>query len=188
MNKIIKTLSIMLVLAVMLVFTACGSEPTPSDAVKTDIDKVKSEQSTDTALKALDLEEGDLKEDDQKAFVAKMQDFDYEIVEEKVDEDKATVKVKITTYDFGKAMEELYTELFTMAFTNPDASTEEVTKMFMDKMTGIEKKEYTKEVTVNCQKKDGEWVTDVDSNEELQDAILGGLITKIDEINSMWEE
>ena len=55
-------------------------------------------------------------------------------------------------------------------------------------MAGIEKKDYSKKVTVNCVKKDDKWTTDVDSNEKLEDAVLGGLNSKIEEMNNMWDE
>lgn len=188
MKMIAKTISIVLILAIALMFSACGSDPTPSDAVKADLDKMKSEDSSDQSLKALDLEEWDLKKDDVNTFLSKIRDFDYEIVEEKVEEDKATVEVKITTYNFGKAMGEIFAEALALAFSNPDASEEEVSKIFVEKMAGIEKKDYSKKVTVNCVKKDDKWTTDVDSNEKLEDAVLGGLNSKIEEMNNMWDE
>ena len=172
MKMIAKTISIVPILAIALMFSACGSDPTPSDAVKADLDKMKSEDSSDQSLKALDLEEWDLKKDDVNTFLSKIRDFDYEIVEEKVEEDKATVKVKITTYNFGKAMGEIFAEALALAFS----------------MAGIEKKDYSKKVTVNCVKKDDKWTTDVDSNEKLEDAVLGGLNSKIEEMNNMWDE
>ena len=41
----------------------------------------------------------------------KIYDFDYEIKKEKIKDKKATVKLEITTYPFGKAIKDFMTEL-----------------------------------------------------------------------------
>ena len=48
--------------------------------------------------------------------------------------------------------------------------------MMFDKMLGLEEKKYTVDVEVHCTRnEDGDWVTDIYSNEDLLDAMTGGM-------------
>lgn len=112
-----------------------------------------------------------------------LHDFDYTIEEESVEDDKATVKVTITTYALGDAYINAYGncvgELFSLAFRN--ASDEELTSVFMSEFQKeVEKteKNYTKTVDVNLTKVDGKWMLDkLNEDSDLYDMLQGGMIS-----------
>ena len=50
--------------------------------------------------------------------------------------------------------------------------------MMFNKMNALTKKDYKKTVSIQCTKnEDGDWETDVDTNSNLKDAMLGGIMT-----------
>ena len=188
MRKKATILSVLLVLALVLVFTACGHDASPSEVVKQDLDTLKSEESTAEALDSIDLDGSGLSEEDMNALVTKIQDFDYKIGEENIDGDTATVKVNITTYNLGQTMKDFYIDMVKQALTNGDASNisqEEITKQFIDKINGLDEKTYSKEVTINCTKGNDGWKSDCMDNDELEDAMLGGLNTTIEALDDI---
>ena len=78
----------------------------------------------------------------------KIQDFDYEVKDEKVDGDAATVKVQITTYNFGTAYKEMYHQVVKDAnsgkLTSKTDLNEYIYKMMFNKMNALTKKDYKK--------------------------------------------
>ena len=173
-----------LILALAMGLMACGGKPTASDQVKKDLDEFKSE----------DIEEefedvfGDNKELEEKyhdeylKFVKKIQDLDYEITDEDVKDDKATVTVKITTYDFGKAYQKTYEKVIADASSGAITAESDIESYVYETMfknlNAVKDKDYTKEVKISCVKEDdGEWNTSIYDNKEVQDALMGGMIS-----------
>lgn len=121
MKKIISIVTTMILcIGCIATFTSCGT-PSPTEVTTSFLEAVKAEDSD--ALKevyagdSLDFSSTTLLDDDTektdavKKFKKMLLDFDYEVTDEKIDGDKATVNVKLSTYEFGKAMTNMYTEM-----------------------------------------------------------------------------
>ena len=173
-----KTLLIvsMLVL-VMFALTACGSK-SPKSVVEDNLKQIKTEKTSSNVSKLFNdktLEQKYGKEYDK--FIKKVQDFDYEVKDEKVDGKKATVKVEIKTYDFGAAYKTTYDTVVSDAKSGKITATTDVKdyvyNLMFQNLNSVKDKSYKKTVTINCTKNDkGEWTTDINSNVDFLDAMM----------------
>ena len=185
-----KTLLIvsMLVL-VMFALTACGSK-SPKSVVEDNLKQIKTEKTSSNVSKLFNdktLEQKYGKEYDK--FIKKVQDFDYEVKDEKVDGKKATVKVEIKTYDFGAAYKTTYDTVVADAKSGKITATTDVKdyvyNLMFQNLNSVKDKSYKKTVTINCTKNDkGEWTTDINSNVDFLDAMMGGLFTAIKSVQA----
>lgn len=186
-----KTLLIvsMLVL-VMFALTACGSK-SPKSVVEDNLKQIKTEKTSSNVSKLFNdktLEQKYGKEYDK--FIKKVQDFDYEVKDEKVDGKKATVKVEIKTYDFGAAYKTTYDTVVSDAKSGKITATtadvkDYVYNLMFQNLNSVKDKSYKKTVTINCTKNDkGEWTTDINSNVDFLDAMMGGMFTAIKSVQA----
>ena len=185
-----KTLLIvsMLVL-VMFALTACGSK-SPKSVVEDNLKQIKTEKTSSNVSKLFNdktLEQKYGKEYDK--FIKKVQDFDYEVKDEKVDGKKATVKVEIKTYDFGAAYKTTYDTVVADAKSGKITATTDVKdyvyNLMFQNLNSVKDKSYKKTVTINCTKNDkGEWTTDINSNIDSLDAMMGGMFTAIKSVQA----
>ncbi|WP_456078040.1 hypothetical protein [Mogibacterium diversum] len=185
-----KTLLIvsMLVL-VMFALTACGSK-SPKSVVEDNLKQIKTEKTSSNVSKLFNdktLEQKYGKEYDK--FIKKVQDFDYEVKDEKVDGKKATVKVEIKTYDFGAAYKTTYDTVVADAKSGKITATTDVKdyvyNLMFQNLNSVKDKSYKKTVTINCTKNDkGEWTTDINNNIDFLDAMMGGMFTAIKSVQS----
>ena len=185
-----KTLLIvsMLVL-VMFALTACGSK-SPKSVVEDNLKQIKTEKTSSNVSKLFNdktLEQKYGKEYDK--FIKKVQDFDYEVKDEKVDGKKATVKVEIKTYDFGTAYKTTYDTVVSDAKSGKITATTDVKdyvyNLMFQNLNSVKDKSYKKTVTINCTKNDkGEWTTDINSNVDFLDAMMGGMFTAIKSVQA----
>lgn len=120
-------------------------------------------------------------------FYKNISDFEYKIIEEKVDGDTAEVTVEITTYPFGEKFADALVEALGLAFS---AETDEeviASKMF-EKINDVQEKSYSKTVTIHCEKKDGQWTSEsADDNKDLADALLGGMMTATQDLEEAFQ-
>ena len=185
-----KTLLIvsMLVL-VMFALTACGSK-SPKSVVEDNLKQIKTEKTSSNVSKLFNdktLEQKYGKEYDK--FIKKVQDFDYEVKDEKVDGKKATVKDEIKTNDFGAAYKTTYDTVVADAKSGKiTASTDikdYVYNLMFQNLNSVKDKSYKKTVTINCTKNDkGEWTTDINNNVDFLDAMMGGMFTAIKSVQA----
>ena len=185
-----KTLLIvsMLVL-VMFALTACGSK-SPKSVVEDNLKQIKTEKTSSNVSKLFNdktLEQKYGKEYDK--FIKKVQDFDYEVKDEKVDGKKATVKVEIKTYDFGASYKTTYDTVVSDAKSGKITATTDVKdyvyNLMFQNLNSVKDKSYKKTVTINCTKNDkGEWTTDINSNVDFLDAMMGGMFTAIKSVQA----
>ncbi len=135
---------------------------------------------------------GDLT-DDEKAvmqkFAGKLCDFDYELGDEKVDGNNATVNVSVTTYDFGEAVDnalkDYLEEALAQAFSGKELSTAKSNKIFykafgkqLDKLT--DKSVQTDAQLSLTKGDDGSWkVSELDN--DAVNALTGQLLDKVQE-------
>lgn len=182
-----KTLIISMVLMILVAFTACG-KASPTDTVKNQIKQVKTEDASKELKRVFsDTKLQEQYKDDFSKLIEKIQDFDYEVKDEKIDGDTATVIVEIKTYDFGKAYKSTYDQVVADASSGKITASSDLKKYVYDllfsNLNSVKGKNFKKTVNVTCTKNDkGEWETNIDSsNVEFQDAIMGGMITAIRE-------
>lgn len=133
-------------------------------------------ETTDTGLEAVYEEQ----------MLPKMLDFDYELSNEQIDGDKATVDVKITTYRIGDAFTAFFSDYISQAFmlAFSDASEEDLdalaTTILAGKLADLSEKTYEKTATLSLSMKDDKWVVDnIEDSDEFLDAITGGLVTSM---------
>ena len=202
-----KTLLIVSSLIVAVALCACGS-PSPTETTDSFLQALKSEDSD--AVKTLyaddkinileEFEENNTGDVESKAIAKlieeevkpKMLDFKYEISNEKIDGNKATVDVKLTTYDMGAAFTAFAGEYFTQAFTLAFSGTSEeelnalAETLLSEKLTAAEKN-YHQTVTVSLTQKDDKWMIDkFEENGVFFNAITGGIIDAVNGLNEAY--
>lgn len=209
-RMLIITLSIAAALSALLV-AGCSSGPTPSEVTAKALDAVKAQDLetlqqyyagdvSDTQVGDLagevGVSEGDLTEEQQaqmEELAAMMLDFDYELGDEAVDGDTATVEATISTRDWGTAFTEAIGEYLTNAFAAAfaGAGEEEMGQMAVDafaaQVQAHSEKDYVTTTTFKLTKVDGEWKLDEFSQENL-DSLMGGLISSLQELQKNLEQ
>lgn len=167
-----KKVSILLLALCLIFMTACGTA-SPTDALKADLENAKS--SPDEIIGQLG--EDGFGEEATQALVNKVLEFDYQLGEEKIDGDKATVETTITTYPFGEIFTGIVADFITQAFANPDMTDDDASalldQLLMDALDKADKT-YSKTITIELSQEDGEWV--VQESDEMSNALTGGML------------
>lgn len=174
---------VMCTLLIAIIAVACSRNAAEAK-VASELDRLKESETAASRLTAvrevLPPESGR----DFDIFLSKARDFDYEIIggeEMSGDEGEYTVvDVKVITYDFGKE----YLATWNNYLRNhenasaDDAEGKEFYKELFARLAAIKGKEHISFVEIKAMEPmdNGEWVTDITSNEALQDAIFGGMI------------
>ncbi|MBR0373504.1 MAG: hypothetical protein IJH91_03115 [Mogibacterium sp.] len=188
MNRLWKIVTILL-LGMLLV--SCGS-PSPSDQVMKDIEDFK-KISFDDLLSEMGNGEGEalfrgIVSNDRyaKAIFDKVMDFDYEINSETISEDGnyAEVTVTIKTYPFGETNAKSMAEIAVQAFFGGIDFEEAVVDNFLN----LREKSFSRTVVIHCTKTNRGWQTDLRSNEDFVDGILGGSITGVKVLEDFVED
>ena len=116
-------------------------------------------------------------------YAEKLRDFDYVIAGSGKSEDgnSVIVTVNITTYDFGSVYLETWNDRMKL-----EEGLRYESQFYNDLFTrfaALSVKNYTGQAAIVCTKDDsGEWTTDVKTNQDLIDAISGGLITEMKDL------
>ena len=212
-----KLFVITLVLAMLACLCACGPGiPTPTETVDTFPTALKAQDNEtletvyagsdfDLLEAAAEADESEETDEDsglnkiyEEQMVPKMLDFDYELSNEQIEGDKATVDVKITTYNIGNAFTSFFSDYLSQALilAFSDASEEDLdalaTTILSGKLADLTEKSYEKTATVNLSMKDDKWVVDeVQNGSDIVDALTGGLVTAfsgMEDAMSEWAE
>ena len=206
MTKTTYLLSLLLMLA--LVLTGCGGaakkKPTPTEGLTEVLEAFKAQDYQKVATLTGSEETGNI--DDLRALFAssfsegakdqanaivdsmlkKISGFTYNIKDEKIDGDKATVQVEITNIDLGKAMEEGTTKGMEEAMASMTAATTQeeaeaiLLKIFQD---AIENASETKTETIDVHMvknaETSKWSIDNEGNKNdaLINAVMGYMNT-----------
>lgn len=200
-----------LIVAIMTIImtvglAACGN-PTPSETVdsfldgvkNTDADAVKSVYSGKSFNFDKDLSEfggndKELAKITKESLVPKLLDFDYEIGEEKIDGDKATVEVTFTTYNFGDALTSFMTDYIAqgMVMAFDDSSEKKLEKLAVTlykKSIKDMKKDYTGKAKISLTKKDDTWMVDeIQDDDAFYNVFLGGAIDSMKDLEKTYGE
>lgn len=177
-----KLLSLGLILC-MLLCTACGTY-TPTDALKADMEVAKSSPEEIIG----DIGETGFGEEATMALVDKVLDFDYELLDEEIDGDTATVKTTITTYPFGEIFKNVITDIFAEALSGKEMTTEEAAKLMdqslLDRLDEAEKS-YKTTVSIKLTKEGDNWI--VQESTEMSNALTGGLLDFMSQLSNSTE-
>ncbi|MGN0701943.1 MAG: hypothetical protein ACI4KL_02055 [Lentihominibacter sp.] len=210
MKKILRVISVTaLSICLIISFCACGA-PSPTETADTFLSAVKAQDhetvksvyagKTFDILDSMGEDDAEVEESEsidssfEKELKDKMLDFDYTLSNEKINDDKATVNVEVTTYALGKAMTSTMVkyieEALPLAFSG--ASEEELEKMmndiFEEELGALTDKTYTAKATINLVQQDGKWkVSEIDDEGELMNALSGDLVNAIKEINDSFD-
>lgn len=192
----------------VMTFCACGSQ-SPTDVADTFLAAIKAQDSdaiksvyADGALDLLGETEEESEEvlgDDfsdelEQELINKILEFDYEISNEQINGDTATVDVAISTYDFGSAMAEFASEYITqglvLAFSgaSDDEMNELANTLFEEQLEKAEK-DYTGTTTLSLTKTDDGWTVDeIDEGGVFVDVLFGGLINSLENLEDSFSE
>ena len=193
MKKSIKRIAIILMsFAIIFSFPAC-KKTSPSEVVEKDLKDLQSESVKEVEVPYVNKDNADSKELEDKylKWINMIQKFDYKIQDEKISKDgkTATVRVKISTYDFGNTYKEVAKEIkegIDEGKINKDTDIDSyVIDQFLTKALQLKDKTYTKEVIINCKNANKNWEDDIYNNEDFQDAILGGMLTETPNLTSI---
>lgn len=117
------------------------------------------------------------------AMKTMMSAMDYEIIDSQVDGDTAVVNVSITSIDMSAVMTTYIANAFSLAYSNLDATEDELTVLMMqafgDAIEANIDNTVTNEAAVNLEKVDGDWK--IVGDETFINAIYGGLLSAIEE-------
>ncbi len=176
-----KKFAVLLLALCLVLLTACGSA-TPTDALKADLENAKANPEEIMG----DIGEDGFGDEATKALVDKVLEFEYELGEEIVEGETATVETTITTYPFGKIFNTVVSNFITQAFANADSMTEDQMTALMDKLLMEEldkaEKSYSETVKITLAQEDDQWV--VQEDDAMANALTGGMLDFANSMNN----
>lgn len=187
---------IILFMSTLLVFAlaACSSTVTAKEVVEKGITSIKNLDivqiqkyfDTDDISDENDLLGDDFEVENMEVFALMTKNLSYEIIDEKIDGDTATVKAKITNINMTIIMGKYITEALALAFSQigeTDVDEAELEKQMEDLLVDLLSQEeiemITTEVGIKLNKVDEDWK--IDLNDELINALFGGIMNFADE-------
>ena len=175
-----------LLLCAALLLAGCSSLSAPEKKVARELDALKTSESVGSEVSDLEKTLSEEGKADFDTFLKKLHDFDYEITGTKSDDDPdddyTIVKVRIKTYDFGREYLAVWTDY--LKEHNDTVGDEELDGFYealFARLAALDKKECIKDVEIVCIEPldNGEWIANIKDNEQLQDAIFGGMMSEM---------
>jgi|GEM_PF-3593929 len=190
LRNVLLVFNILLLIAAVaiaaMVLTGCSKEPESypeaEAVVAEELDALKS-SNADALIPDAIMESSDQFDESMlDGYVEKLKEFEYEILgSSKADDgnkNDAAVKVKVTTYDFANEYLKAWDEFMTVEEENRWQS-QFYGHLFL-RLASVTSKDYTSEVNVICtEDEDGKWTTDLKANEDLMNALSGGMIAEM---------
>ena len=191
-NKLLTIINILLLIAAVvidvMVLTDCSKEPEnyPEEEALGDtiLNEIKTADNSDAAIKSFIELAGTEDEELLGGYLTKLRDFDYEILGSKKDENDENaviVTVRVSTYDFGNAYLSTWKEFLEMDEYHEGTQNDLFMRSLMYKCTALNSKDFLTDVDVVCTDPDGSgnYETDLKSNDEMMNAISGGMMEQI---------
>ena len=180
LNRMKRAASLLARLLCVLVAAGCAAKSEPEKKVAKELDALKTSESVGSEVSDMEKLLSDEGKDNFDSFLKKLRDFDYELTGVKEEGDHATVTVRIKTYDFGRAYLAEWTD-YLREHSDSLSGEEELTGFYEElfaKLAALDKKESIKDVDIVCVKPldNGEWIANIKDNEQLQDAVFGGMM------------
>lgn len=181
-THIVKTIAAGLaVLLCLLMLAGCSSM---NDAEKKVSKELKALQESDAlGSEVINLRDS-LSDEGRKnfdGFMKKLKGFDFQIIGSEEGDGHTLVNVKIKTCDFGREYLAAWTEYLK---TNEEAKPDDLTgfyELLFARLNSQGEKDYIKTIQIVCidPLNNGEWIANIKENEELQDAIFGGMMSEM---------
>lgn len=194
---------IILSLLLILSFSACSSNAlSPTEVSNEFMEAIKNKDNDSLkslyAGKDLDITDGIEVDAGESAEVkslyeemyAKLFEFDYKVSNEKINDQKATVDVEITTYQLGQAFKDFVSDYMREALSLglSGASDDAIEKKGVEILSnnlGSMKKDYSQTVTLGLTLQDDAWVVDeLKEDSDFYDALTGGAVKAGKDMNS----
>ena len=181
-THIIKTIAAGLaVLLCLLMLAGCSSM---NDAEKKVSKELKALQESDSLGSEVITLRDSLSDEGRKnfdGFMKKLKGFDFQIIGSEEGDSHTLVDVKIKTCDFGREYLAAWTEYLK---TNEEAKPDDLTgfyELLFARLNSPGEKDYIKTIQIVCidPLNNGEWIANIKDNEELQDAIFGGMMSEM---------
>ncbi|MBR2539726.1 MAG: hypothetical protein IKE85_02700 [Mogibacterium sp.] len=190
MKRIMRAMAVMVLalsLSVSAVMLAGCTESGAETQVRTDLESMRTldlDQEVTEELTGMLDKEG---RSNYYEFIRKAGEYNYKILETIDNKDgTTTVAVRITSYSFGKAYLDAWSDFLE---ENPDGDFDpaDFYTELMEHLSEVQGKEYVTDVDIICTEDDesGEWTTDAASNYELRNAMLGGMLREIASLAEM---
>ena len=171
-----------LLLCVLMV-SGCASKTDAEKKVAKELDALQTSESVGSEVSDIKKMLSDDGKDNFDAFLKKLRDFDYELMGVSEEDDTATVTVRIKTYDFGRAYLAEWTDYLKENgdSLNGDDELAGFYEELFARLAALDKKESIKDVDIVCIKPldNGEWIANIKDNEQLQDAVFGGMMSEM---------
>ena len=183
LNRMKRAASVIALLLCVLIAAGCAAKSEPEKKVAKELDALKTSESVGSEVSDMEKLLSDEGKDNFDSFLKKLRDFDYELTGVKEEGDHATVTVRIKTYDFGRAYLAEWTD-YLREHSDSLSGEEELTGFYEElfaKLAALDKKESIKDVDIVCVKPldNGEWIANIKDNEQLQDAVFGGMMSEM---------
>lgn len=114
-------------------------------------------------------------------FMKKLKGFDFQITGSEEGDDHTLVSVKIKTCDFGREYLAAWTEYLKANQGEKPQDLTDFYELLFARLNSTDEKEYIKTIQIVCidPLDNGEWIANIKENEELQDAIFGGMMSEM---------
>ena len=182
-NRMKSIASVLALLLCVFLFAGCAAKTEAEKKVAKELDALKTSESVGSEVSDIKKLLSDEGKDDFDAFLKKLRDFDYELMGSSEEDARATVTVRIKTYDFGRAYLAEWTD-YLREHGDSLSGEEELAGFYEElfaRLAALDKKEYIKDVDIVCVEPldNGEWIANIKDNEQLQDAVFGGMMSEM---------
>jgi hypothetical protein len=173
------------VMLCVLLLSGCSSMNGAEKKVSKELSALRKSQTTGSEVLELRDSLSDSGRENFDGFLEKLRDFDYEITgseESKAEDDASTiVNVKIKTYDFGREYLAVWTEYLKANENEKPDDLTEFYELLFERLNSLSEKDHIKTIGIVCADPlgNGEWIANIKENEELQDAVFGGMLSEM---------
>ncbi|HLR20494.1 MAG TPA: DUF5105 domain-containing protein [Tissierellaceae bacterium] len=197
-----KFLALFLILVLSLsILASCTDETddreTPEEAVENALTAIK-ELDIETAEKYFDYDDliEEYEDEDMEIDILESEEdikpvfanLEFEILSSEVGEDTAIVETEITNINMETIMDEYIEQSFSLAMENifeeDENLEEEIKEIFIELIERNDNELVTSTVDINLRRIEDSW--EIDMDDELADAITGGLISIVDSLED-WD-
>ena len=181
-THIVKTIAAGLaVLLCLLMLAGCSSM---DDAEKKVSKELKALQESDSLGSEVITLRDSLSDEGRKnfdGFMKKLKGFDFQIIGSEEGDGHTLVNVKIKTCDFGREYLAAWTEYLKANQGEKPQDLTDFYELLFARLNSTDEKEYIKTIQIVCidPLDNGEWIANIKENEELQDAIFGGMMSEM---------
>lgn len=176
------------VLLCLLMFAGCSHLNGAEKKVSNELKALQEAEYMGSEVMALRDSLSDEGKENFDGFLKKLRSFDFEITgseeDDGKDDDHTEVSVTITTFDFGREYLAAWTEYLK---ENGDTDPEDATafyEMLFARLNALSEKDRISHINIVCidPLDNGEWIANIKENEELQDAIFGGMLGEMESL------